>query len=317
MVRRVAARAVAAFGMCAVMSGLWAAPVARADDVEFTFADSRITECSGMATDAERGFYWVINDTESESARLYAVQPDGQTQGSIRFAGQLRDTEALAYVNKVFYVADIGDNKASRENVSVYVVRDGRPGQSDADYTRYRFSYPDGPRDAESMFVTSSGRIHIVSKEATGGIYQAPAQLSASKVNELTKVGKAPTLATDATVLVDGRIVIRTYLSVSVLDPKTYAQVASARTPAQKQGEALTPTIDGKALLLGSEGQNSQVLRIPIPEQSSPTPGQPSPTATAQGGGGIGDTLLGTGGVVVIAGMVALAAALVVFMRRT
>lgn len=300
------------------MSGPWSAPVAHADEVAFTFSDSRITECSGMATDVERGFYWTINDTEADGGRIYAVKPDGQTQTSIRFNAQPRDTEALAYVNKTFYVGDIGDNTASRQNVTVYVLRDPTPGQADSPYTRYRFSYPDGPRDAEGMFVTTSGRIHLVSKEASGGIYQAPERLSTQQVNKLTKVGKAPTLATDATMLRDGRIAIRTYTALSLLDPKTFAEIVTVKTPQQEQGESLTQSIDGKSLLLGSEGQHSKVLRMDIPTPPSPSPSpttDPSPGEQGEATS-LTDTLLGTGGVVVIAGLVALAAALVVFLQR-
>lgn len=312
-----AARRVAALGMCGLLAGLWAAPVAHAEDVAFKFTDSRITECSGMATDAERGYYWTINDTETSAGRIYGVQPDGQTITSIRFTARTRDTEALAYMNGVFYVADIGDNTASRDNVSIFVLRGAQPGAEAARFTRYRFSYPDGARDAEGIFVTKAGRIHIVSKEASGGIYQAPERLSTTGVNKLTKVGKAPTLATDATLLADGRIAIRTYSSVSVIDPKTYAEIVSAKTPTQKQGESITPTIDGKSLLLGSEGQYSQVLRIPIPVKPTKSPTTaPSPTPTEEPGPTLGDTLLGTRGMLVLGGVVAVAAALVVFLKR-
>jgi hypothetical protein len=100
-------------------------------------------------------------------------------------------------------------------------------------------------------------------------------------------VGDAPAFVTDGTVLADGRIVLRTYVSVEVLDPRSYEVTARAATPAQKQGESITTTIDGKSLLIGSEGKRSKVLRIDIPSSldqapkpSSDPPERPSASPT-------------------------------------
>ncbi|WP_051208892.1 hypothetical protein [Propionicicella superfundia] len=302
---------------------------ARADGTAFTFTDSRITECSGMATDIERGYYWTINDTEASGGRIYGVRSDGQTLTSIRFGADLVDTEALAYQNGSFYVADIGDNTASRTSVSVYKLTDPQVGSSDAEYTRYRFSYPDGAHDAEGMFLSSTGRIHIVTKEATGAIYVAPEKPSASTVNTLTKVASAPAYATDATRLLDGTVAIRTYTSVAVYDIATFTQVGSATTPTQQQGESIAQSMDGSSLLLGSEGRYSSVLEVGLP-QATATPtatssGSASASATATAsattgvpatGGQLLESLLGTRSMFLVAGAVAVLAGLVVFLRR-
>lgn len=305
---------------------------ARADGTAFTFTDSRITECSGMATDAERGYYWTINDTEASGGRIYGVRPDGQTLTSIRFGAELTDTEALAYQDGSFYVGDIGDNTGRRASISVYRLTDPQVGSTAAEYTRYRFAYPDGAHDAEGMFLTSSGRIHIVTKEAKGAIYAAPEKPSTSGVNALTRVASAPAFATDATRLSDGRVVIRTYTSVSLYDGTTFAQLGSANTPVQKQGESVTQSMDGASLLLGSEGSNSAVLDVALP-QATATPlatstasakasakgsataaASPSSTTGTSASGGF--DLFGTGSLVGVAAMVALVAGLVVFLRR-
>jgi hypothetical protein len=65
--------------------------------------------------------------------------------------------------------------------------------------------------------------------------------------------------------------------------------VARAATPAQKQGESITTTFDGKSLLIGSEGKRSEVLRIDIPaaldaaptSSASPPTSSPRPSDTA------------------------------------
>jgi hypothetical protein len=102
-------------------------------------------------------------------------------------------------------------------------------------------------------------------------------------------VGDAPPFVTDGTVLPDGRFALRTYVSVEVLDPDSYEVVARAATPAQKQGESITTTFNGRNLLIGSEGKRSEVLRIDIPtgvdaaptSSASPPTTEPSPDATA------------------------------------
>jgi hypothetical protein len=53
-------------------------------------------------------------------------------------------------------------------------------------------------------------------------------------------------------------------------------QVASARLPAQPQGESLAVR-DG-ALLVGSEGERSAVYEVPVPGQPTATPDASDPT---------------------------------------
>jgi hypothetical protein len=175
----------------------------------------------------------------------------------------------------------------------VYFFDDAEPGPEPVVYKAYDFSYPDGPHDAETLLVDGDGRLFIVTKGAEGGIYAAPSSPSRQGVNELERVGDAPAFVTDGTVLADGRFALRTYGSVEVVDPDSYEVVARAATPAQKQGESITTTFDGDALLIGSEGKRSKVLRIDIPtgldaaptSSASPTTA-PTPTASPSPTGG-------------------------------
>ena len=64
-------------------------------------------------------------------------------------------------------------------------------------------------------------------------------------------MGDAPAYVTDGTVLADGSIALRTYVSVEVVDPGSYEVTARAATPAQKQGESITTTIDGDGTARG------------------------------------------------------------------
>ena len=232
--------------------------------MEFTIADPDIIESSGLATDADAERYWTVNDS-GDAGIAYALDDQGETQGTLEFRVEPVDVEAVAFHQGRLYVADIGDNRARRDNVTVYFFDDAAPATEPVVYKAYDFSYPDGPHDAETLLVDGDGRLFIVTKGTQGGIYAAPSSPSRQGVNELERVGDAPAFVTDGTVLPDGRFALRTYVSVEIVDPDSYEVVARAATPAQKQGESITTTFDGKALLIGSEGKRSKVLRIDIP----------------------------------------------------
>jgi hypothetical protein len=255
---------------------------AAADSVEFTIADPDIVESSGLATDADAERYWTVNDS-GDAGVAYALDDQGETQGTLQFRVEPVDVEAVAFHRGRLYVADIGDNRAVRDNVTVYFFDDAEPATEPVVYKAYDFSYPDGPHDAETLLVDGDGRLFIVTKGTRGGIYAAPASPSRQGVNELERVGDAPAFVTDGTVLPDGRFALRTYVSVEIVDPDSYEVVARAATPAQKQGESITTTFDGKALLIGSEGKRSKVLRIDIPTGvgDAPTSSTGPPTSTS------------------------------------
>jgi hypothetical protein len=301
-VLRGAAAALAAVLMAASFGWSVALPAA-ADTVEFTIADPEITESSGLATDADAERYWTVNDS-GDAGVAYALDDQGESQGTLEFRVEPVDVEAVAFHDGRLYVADIGDNRARRDTVTVYFFDDAEPAAEPVVYKAYDFSYPDGPHDAETLLVDGDGRMFIVTKGGEGGIYAAPSSPSRQGVNELERVGDAPAFVTDGTVLADGRFALRTYVSVEIVDPGSYEVVARAATPAQKQGESITTTFNGKALLIGSEGKRSKVLRIdipagvgaaptssaspPTPESSSsdtpsPSPTEASPSASPSG----------------------------------
>lgn len=280
--------------LLAVAGALWQAREAHAAPTPtpspmapaFTFSDERIAENSGMARDTGRQLFWVVNDSE-DSGRVFAVGPDGKTKGTLEYAAKPVDVEAVAMAGTRLFVADIGDNQAQRDKITVYYFDQPAPNDDrSGSYRAWDFVYPDGAHDAETILVDKNGRIFFVTKGAQGAIYAAPKQLRSNGPNDLTRVADAPAFVTDGTFLPDGKIALRTYVSVVVLDPELYSPVAQAVTPFQRQGEALTVSLDGKTLLLGSEGVRQAVLRTPIPEQlysdvpsGAPTP-PPSPTPT-------------------------------------
>ncbi|GAA2111988.1 hypothetical protein GCM10009841_35250 [Microlunatus panaciterrae] len=277
-------RAAAALLLLGLLLPTVFAPTPAAAEVTpvFTIKDKRIAESSGLATDTGRGLYWTVNDSGG-GAVAYGLADDGSVQGTLSFRADVRDVEAVAVHDNHLYVADIGDNNASRNFVTVYVFNDPTPDNRTVSYQSYDFRYPDGPRDAETLLINSAGRLFLVSKEGKGGIYAAPAQPSRQGVNQLQRVGDAPAYVTDGVVLPsDGRLALRTYVSLEVMDAGSYDVTARAALPFQPQGESITTTLDGRALLVGSEGTSSAVYRIPIPTKVAAVPsGSASPPRSA------------------------------------
>jgi hypothetical protein len=133
-------------------------------------------------------------------------------------------------------------------------------------------------------------------------------------MNILHRVGDAPSMATDASYAPDGSsFVIRTYFSAEFYDRIGHS-VTTSFLPSQKQGESITYERGGRSLLIGSEGGNSPVWSIPVPDGLRPTPkptnaAQPGKAAPKDDGAGGHSTL--TGLVIVVA-----IAAIVLFVAR-
>ncbi len=322
MVRKQALRRVGALALAWLGIGLWPCTSAAADTVAFTIEDSRIVESSGLARDTRADLYWTVNDSGDEGM-AYGITAAGDVEGTLEFRVSPTDVEAVAMSGTRLYVGDIGDNRAVRPEVTVFYFDNPEADDSTVTYRSWDLRYPDGKHDAETLLVNSSGRMFVVTKGAKGSVYAAPEQPSTTRVNELTKVGSAPALVTDGVFLPDDtRIALLTSSEVRILDAKTYAEVASAKIPPQDQAESLSLSLDGKSLLVGSEGRNSKVYEMAIPgaESATPTPtsdgddqtadpeATPDPEAAASSGQGRRGTFLALG----LAAFVALVAGVVV-----
>ncbi|WP_345677051.1 hypothetical protein [Yinghuangia aomiensis] len=244
----------------------------------FAVQDPRITESSGLAASAlHADVYWTHNDS-GDQPRIYAIGADGRTKATVTLAGvQARDWEAISAGKDdagrpVLFVGDIGDNKAERSEVVVYRVAE--PAElKDATVTpvKYRVRYADGPRDAEALMADPrSGKLYIASKANQGAVYEQPAALSDSAVNTFTRVAAAPPVVTDGAFSPDGtRLILRGYFGATM-----YAapgrEIGTVSVPFQKQGESVTFTRDGRAVLFGSEGANSTVYRVALEGEAVP-----------------------------------------------
>ncbi|MES9543120.1 hypothetical protein [Actinomadura sp. NPDC000600] len=309
--RRAAVRAGAAIVLAAAPACLLtpapasAAPAggtARGDTVAFTIKDPRITESSGLAASAvHKGVVYTHNDSGGVP-KIYALGPGGQVVAVLTLAGAgARDWEAMAIGRDgrgrpAIFVADIGDNLGGAwPYVTVYRIPEpARLRSRTLQAVRFRMKYEDGPRNAETMMINPrTNRLYIASKLFGGKVYEAPARLRTGGFNVLRKAGDAPPIATDGAFAPDGRTcVIRTYFGARLYsvgaDGRPGETIKSLDLPRQVQGESVTYTPDGRSLLVGSEGTNQPVYRVPLPDEALPAPSPGAKNAGAAKDAGSG-----------------------------
>lgn len=229
--------------------------------------------------------------------------------------GKPRDVEAISLgPDGNLYVGDIGDNlNGSWDHVWIY--RFPEPKQlKDATVraTQFDVKYADGPRNAEALMVhPTTGRVYIASKnEDGGGLYEGPAELTTGATNVFRRVGEVPWV-TDGAFSPDGKeLVLRSYFSArgyAFKDGRLGTDHA-VQAPLQRQAESVTYTADGSALMFGTEGEQSDVVRVDVggsgggDDGKSPSRGGDSSasSAGAKDGDAKGTTLTG---VLVLAGI--------------
>ncbi|WP_351227057.1 WD40 repeat domain-containing protein [Streptomyces sp. NPDC002133] len=270
-----------------------AVPAAADGDDGFTIKDPRITESSGLAASrAHPGIYWTHND--QDEPRVFAVDSrTGKTVATVtlRGVGRPRDMEAISIgPDGYVYVGDIGDNADSWNHVWIYRFPEPR---SLKDITvrarQYVVRYEDGPRNAEAMMVhPKTGRVYIASKnEDGGGLYEGPDRLVTGGANVFRRIGEVPWV-TDGAFSPDGReLVLRSYFSA-----RGYAWSGGrlgddhhVSAPLQGQSESVTYTPDGKALMFGTEGGQSEVVRSDVDRSGGGGADGDSSSGSASGGG--------------------------------
>jgi len=243
--------------------------------VQCTFSDKRFTELSGMARSLRfAGVLYVHNDSDA-GPYLFAVdERTCQTLATFTVKGsRARDYEAIATGRdakgrEVIWLGDIGDNLDSWPYVEISRMREPAQLKSQTLTPRImRVTYPDRPHNAEALLADPSGpRLWIVTKQlAHGSLYALPAPPRA--VNRVVKLTTEGGLVTDGAVSPMGdRYVLRNYFDATVYSglPPGKPQV-TFDLPGQFQGEAVTWTADGRALLIASERDN-RLLRVEIPQ---------------------------------------------------
>jgi hypothetical protein len=266
--------------------------------VALEIRDQRVVESSGLAASPRHGgVLWTHNDS-GDAARLFAVGPDGGVLATLTLAGvDARDWEAMAAGRDdagrpALFAGDIGDNLGAWSSVSVYQVSEPATlHDATLPAKRYELRYPDGPRDAEALLVDPrDNRLYVASKEdGGGGLYQAPARLRGDRVNLLRRIADVPPSVTDGAFSPDGRAFVLRDYSTAYVFAAPGRQVDAFALPLQRQGESITWSPGGDAVLVGSEGPDSDIWRVGLPDKAAAAQATPTSrprAAPAPPGGG-------------------------------
>jgi hypothetical protein len=241
-----------------------------------------LPEASGVTASARVPHrFWTHND--SGEPVLFSLDDRGSVTGRVQIDGAtVTDWEAVAAgpcpAGSCLYVADIGDNNATRGHVTLYRLPE--PGESDARTAAvesFDATYPDGAHDAETLLVTRDGGVYIVTKGSTGpvGLYRFPPQLPAhGVVARLEPVGQPKTTGkvrkdeqiTDGAVSSDGtRIVLRTHDTLFFFRTQqllagdwTVAQMSDLTGLGEAQGEGVAFGRDNALYVIGEGGGGSR-----------------------------------------------------------
>ncbi len=272
----------------------------RSADPVTRFTDPEIIESSGLVVEGDTMV--TVNDS-GDRGRVFTVDArTGATVGVTSWEPEPEDVEALAPAGPGHvWVADIGDNRARREWVSVRRVPVG-VGARVTGAPEYRWVYPDGPHDAEALLADpGTGRLYVVTKSVFGGqVFAAPRRLSAEGPSRLRPVAADVLgLVTDGAFLGPGVVALRNYGQAEFYSLPGWEPIERIDLPSQQQGEGLAAGPD-RSIWLSSEGSHSPVLRVPLPESvraalqppaatASPTPaGAPESGGQESGGGAEG-----------------------------
>jgi hypothetical protein len=260
----------------ALVAGPSIAPAAGADRVVCRFSDARFTEISGMTYSAQHAaVLWLHNDSGGGPV-IYAVSAATcRTLATVTITGiEARDLEGIATGvdergRPVLWLGDIGDNRDSWTEVRLHRIREpDRLVDARVAAQTFRFTYRDRPHDAEAVLASPAlGPVWVVTKQlARGRIYRLPADLSSTRLNVARPVTRVGGLVTDGAISPDGtRYVLRDYVNALLYEGAPPGRlVATIPLPLQFQGEAITWTPDGRALLVASE-RDDRLIRVEIP----------------------------------------------------
>jgi hypothetical protein len=255
-----------------------------------------LKEASGLAESRRHaGCLWLINDSGAAPV-LHLAGPAGEPLGTAEVEGvgntDWEDLAAFTMDGKPYLlVADVGDNAAKRETVSLHVLLEPEfdptvplEAKVKVGWT-VRFRYPDGPRDCESVAVDQKQqKIILVSKRTKPPeVYELPLMPEASEILVAQKTGTTAVPMPEGSarhpygeqptamdISSDGcKAAILTYFGVFVF-ARTETEswgAALARKPQMlephllPQAEALAFSADGKFIHCTSEGSGAKLVK--------------------------------------------------------
>lgn len=228
-----------------------------------------MSEASGLVASARfPGFLWTHNDS-GHDPEVFLFDSIGNSQSVISLENITnRDFEDIARFGTTIYVADIGDNRAVRSEISIIAFEEpqGIGSQSVTPTAVYRMTYPDGARDAETLLIDPLTRdwYIITKREASVRVYRYAFPQDDSQIVTLERIsGVLPmTSVVAGDVSPDGtEILVKTYdvvhywkrdgdepLSATLFRPSIEVPYES-----EPQGEAIAFTLSRSGFITTTE----------------------------------------------------------------
>ena len=266
-------------GCAAIMfypTGAQAAPT-------FVLSDPEVDESSGLAVSLENpGLYYTHNDSGDQS-RIFVFDRRGANWGRFTIEGaDAIDWEDMSQARidgrNYLILADVGDNFHSRSVYSLYVVKEPvikAPLKGEGGLTvwkRIDFHYSDGPENCEAvMFDSREMTFYLAAKNrgCSAPLYALPWPENGRKLLTAIKIADLHmSMITGGDISPDGtRAIIITYGEGGeyVKEPgRTWEEAflkkpQRVELPSRRQGEAVCYGLDGRTIILTSEGKPAPV----------------------------------------------------------
>jgi hypothetical protein len=258
----------------------------------------KLSELSGLTrSNHADGVYWAINDGDN-SAEIIAIDGKARTLGTFN-APDIRNIDweditnySLAGKNYLA-IADTGDNGGVRDELYIHIFEEPtdakRSGQINP-IKSIRFLWPDGARDAESLFASAKNRsFYLISKKRVPAeLFALPfdaadgtkpvlvatlegiAQPDADTMNKKGDYGRYRAQITAADLSPDNRtIAVLNYQQVTFFPMPKKSKVrlkplSTLTLPWLPQAEGITYSRNGKQLFVGSEQAPTPVIRYDL-----------------------------------------------------
>jgi hypothetical protein len=255
--------------------------------------DTRIDESSGLAASrryAKEQLLWTHNDSGGEPT-LYCINMAGETVADANLQGaQNIDWEDIGISGQWIYVADCGDNRERRPNITIYRLHEPELNPKNlgakltSSFETMTLKYPDGSHNCETILPFHDGTLLFVSKK--GGIsriYKTPLPFKDGASQTLEDVGEFAfsdggekpnpysMLTTGGSVANDEKhLVIRTYTRAYEWTIPAHNDWKTMWTkkprvwdlPSSKQGESICYSADGSKYYATSEQLPTPLFEI-------------------------------------------------------
>ena len=256
-----------------------------------------VREASGIVASRHNPGVLYLHNDSGAGAKVYVINTSAQLLGVCNVRGATtRDWEDIALgpgpdPNRHYlYIGDIGDNRAKYPEIIVYRVPEPKVeaaqpfnqmtvGPAEA----IRLTYPDGPRDAETLLVDPLTRdIYIISKrDFVPKVYRAAYPQSVTQSTRLEQVAVMPfgLFPTGGDVSPDGlRVIVRGMFNASLWtrpagEPLWHAfsgKAVALPIASEPQGEAICFDSEGAGYFTISEGRHPPLYYFGPAEPNTP-----------------------------------------------